>query len=105
MATFLSVDIDILGKTARSLRAAESTLNTAMKAMGAHGDIGTRTLNDAAETFQRRWKYGIERIGESAGFTAEGVGKCHDAYVEVDSAFGKALEAARNALPEGAARP
>ncbi|MFI6171825.1 hypothetical protein ACIBCN_33950 [Nocardia sp. NPDC051052] len=94
MAGILGVDIEVLGKTVQSLRGAEQVLNDAMKAMtrAGHGDIGTKVLNDAAESFQRRWHFGIERIGESAKVTAEGVSKCHDAYLDVDTAIAKALD-------------
>lgn len=94
MAGILGVDIEVLGKTVQSLRGAEQVLNDAMKAMTkeGHGDIGTRVLNDAAESFQRRWHFGIERIGESAKVTAEGVSKCHDAYRDVDTAIATALD-------------
>jgi hypothetical protein len=67
LAGFLSADIEVLGKTVQSLRGAEQVLNDAMKAMTreGHGDIGTKVLNDAADGFQRRWHFGIERIGEA----------------------------------------
>lgn len=88
------MDIEVLGKTAQSLRGAEQVLNDAMTAMteAGHGDIGTQALNDAAESFQRRWHFGIERIGESAKVTADGVRKCQDAYQDVDTAIAKALD-------------
>ncbi|KAA8886522.1 hypothetical protein F3087_23930 [Nocardia colli] len=94
MAGILGVDIEVLGKTVQSLRGAEQVLNDAMTAMtrDGHGDIGTTVLNDAADSFQRRWHFGIERIGESAKVTAEGVSKCHDAYQDVDTAIAKALD-------------
>lgn len=84
----------MLGKTVQSLRGAEQVLNDALRAMtkDGHGDIGTAVLNDAAESFQRRWHFGVERIGEAAKATADGVAKCHDAYQEVDTAIAKALE-------------
>ncbi|MGQ4616495.1 hypothetical protein [Nocardia sp. R7R-8] len=87
------MDIDVLGKTVQSLRNAEQVLNDAMKAMaeGGHGDIGTQVLNDAADNFQRRWKFGIERIGETARVTADGVAQCHDAYRATDQTFSDAL--------------
>ncbi|WP_433661844.1 hypothetical protein ACQPW1_06560 [Nocardia sp. CA-128927] len=100
MAGILGVDIEVLGKTVQSLRSAEQVLNDAMKAMTkeGHGDIGTAVLNDAAESFQQRWHFGIERIGESAKVTAEGVAKCHDAYQDVDNAIAKALEQIAQAI-------
>ncbi len=100
MAGFLGVDIDVLSKTVQSLRGAEQVLNDAMNAMkeGGHGDIGTKTLNDAADSFQRRWKFGIERIGESAKATADGVAQCLDAYQQTDEAFAKVVEQAKNAV-------
>ncbi|WP_157172375.1 hypothetical protein [Nocardia pneumoniae] len=93
MAGFLGVDVDVLGKTVQSLRGVEQVLGDAMKAMarGGHGDIGTKELNDAADSFQRRWHFGIERIGEAARVTADGVARCHDAYQQVDKSFAKAL--------------
>ncbi len=100
MAGFLSVDIEALGKAVQSLRSSEQVLNDAMKAMarGGHGDIGTTVLNDAAESFQRRWKYGIEQIGKSAKTTADGISRCHDAYQEADNDFAQALAQAKAAL-------
>lgn len=100
MAGFLSVDIDVLSKTVQSLRSAEQVLNDAMKGMtqDGHGDIGTKVLNDAAESFQRRWHFGIERIGEAAKVTAEGVAQCRDAYQQVDDAFSKVIEQAEGAI-------
>ncbi|WP_405167111.1 hypothetical protein OG203_19650 [Nocardia sp. NBC_01499] len=100
MAGILGVDIEMLGKTVQSLRGAEQVLNDAMKAMtkDGHGDIGTKVLNDAADSFQRRWHFGIERIGESAKVTADGVAKCHDAYQDVDNALAAALAQVTSAI-------
>lgn len=90
------MDIELLGKTVRSLRSAEQVLNDAMQAMSSagHGDIGTQVLNDAADSFQRRWRFGIERIGQAAKVTADGVAKCHDAYQGVDNTLATVLEQA-----------
>ncbi|PXX66428.1 hypothetical protein DFR70_103176 [Nocardia tenerifensis] len=87
------MDIDVLSKTVQALRGAEQVLTDALTAMSkeGHGDIGTKTLNDAADSFQRRWRFGLERIGESAKVTAEGVGKCRDAYRDVDTALADVL--------------
>ncbi|WP_067677371.1 hypothetical protein [Nocardia miyunensis] len=100
MAGFLSVDIEALGKAVQSLRDSEQVLTDAMKAMaqGGHGDIGPKVLNDAAESFQRRWKYGIEQIGKSAESTADGISQCHDAYQEADTAFAQALAQAKSVI-------
>lgn len=97
MASVLSMDIEVLGKAVQSLKSAEQVLTDAMKAMSkdSHPDIGTKELNAAADSFQTRWKYGIERIGESAKTTAEGISKCLEAYQATDSAFAKALEQAK----------
>ncbi|MBH0778659.1 hypothetical protein [Nocardia bovistercoris] len=94
MAGVLSVDIEVLGKAVQALRTAEQVLSDAMKAMstGSHPDIGTAELDNAADSFQTRWKYGIERIGESARVTAEGVSKCLEAYQATDTVFTEALE-------------
>lgn len=95
MAGFLSVDIDVLTKAVQGLRSAETVLNDAMKAMakdGGNPDIGTTELNNAADSFQRRWHFGIERIGESATVTAEGVATCLDAYQKLDDAFAAILK-------------
>ncbi|WP_216899339.1 DUF6507 family protein [Nocardia alni] len=100
LAGFLSVDIDALGKAVQSLRSSEQVLTDAMKAMarGGHGDIGTKVLTDAAESFQRRWKYGIEQIGKSAKSTADGISQCHDAYQQADQEFAQALQQAKSAV-------
>lgn len=97
MATVLTVDIEVLTKAVQSLNSAELVLNEAMTAMSkdSHKDIGTKELNSAADSFQTRWKYGVERIGESAKVTAEGVSRCLAAYQATDDAFTKALEAAK----------
>ncbi|WP_405178965.1 hypothetical protein OG225_34190 [Nocardia sp. NBC_01377] len=96
MAGVLAVDIEVLGRTVQSLKSAEQVLSEAMTAMSAnrHADIGTKELNAAADSFQTRWKYGIERIGQSAEVTAEGVSKCLEAYLATDNAFAQALEQA-----------
>lgn len=107
MAGYLDVDIDVLTKTVTSLRAAEQTLTDAMSAMAkdGRGDIGTTQLNDAAESFQRRWKYGIERIGEAAKVTADGVDRCRVAYQELDRTVASAINKTEDALPGGAGQP
>ncbi|WP_410870566.1 hypothetical protein [Nocardia sp. A7] len=94
MTGFLQVDIDVLSKTVQSLRSAEQVLTDAMKAMAKDGnaDIGTAALNDAADNFQRRWQFGIERIGESAGVTADGVAQCLTAYQKIDTQIADLLE-------------
>ena len=100
MATVLSVDIEVLGKAVQSLNTAEQVLGDAMRSMSKDSpkDIGTKELDAAADSFQTRWKYGIERIGESAKATAEGISKCLEAYLETDDAFAKALELAESAV-------
>lgn len=87
MTGFLQVDIDVLGKTVQSLRSAEQVLTDPMKAMAKDGnaDIGTAALNDAADNFQRRWQFGIERISESARVTADGVAQCLTEYQKRDT--------------------
>ncbi|MEV0294772.1 hypothetical protein [Nocardia sp. NPDC050710] len=97
MAEILSVDIDVLDKAVQSLRNAEHVLSDAMKAMakGGHGDIGTTVLNNATDTFQQSWKFGIERIGESAKVTGDGISAACDAYKQLDEQFAKALEQAK----------
>ncbi len=100
LAGFLSVDIEALGRAVQSLRNSEQVLTDAVNAMGqgGHGEIGPKVLNDAAESFQRRWKYGIEQIGKSARSTADGISQCHDAYQEADTAFAEALAQAKSAV-------
>ncbi len=93
MAGYLQVDIEALGRAVQLLRNSEQVLNDAMKAMaqGGHGDIGTTELNSAADSFQRRWHFGIDRIGEAAGTTADGMSQCHDAYQQVDDQFAQVI--------------
>ncbi|MFC9433989.1 hypothetical protein [Nocardia sp. NPDC057030] len=101
MATLLSADIDVLTKAVQGLRNAETVLTDAMNAMandGGNPDIGTTELNNAADSFQRRWHFGIERIGESASVTAEGVASCLDAYQKLDTAFADLLKRAAGTL-------
>ncbi|MFD3702828.1 hypothetical protein ACFWUP_06735 [Nocardia sp. NPDC058658] len=86
MAGIFQADIDLLNKTVQSLRGSEQVLTDVMKAMSKDGnaDIGTTTLNESADNFQRRWEYGIERICESAKVTADGVAQCSTAYQDLD---------------------
>ncbi|NKY88831.1 hypothetical protein [Nocardia veterana] len=102
MAGFLQVDIEALGRAAQLLRNSEQVLNDAMKAMArdGHGDIGTKELNDAADSFQRRWHFGIQRIGEAAGTTAEGISQCHDVYQQVDNQFAQVIAQAAAGSPD-----
>lgn len=89
----LQVDIDVLTKTVQALRNSEQVLNDAMKAMADIGgsSIGTRTLDDAADSFQRRWHFGVQRIGELSQVTADGVDQCLAAYQAVDNSTAQAL--------------
>ncbi|WP_280301838.1 hypothetical protein [Nocardia neocaledoniensis] len=93
MTGILQVDIDVLGKTIQLLRGTEQVLTDAMNALSENGnaDIGTAKLNDAADNFQSKWKYGIERICESATVTADGIAQCHTAYQQLDTAVAQAL--------------
>ncbi|RDI63577.1 hypothetical protein [Nocardia pseudobrasiliensis] len=102
MAGFLSVDIDVLGKMVQLLRGSEQVLNDAMTAMkqGGHGDIGPQVLNDAADSFQTRWHYGLQRIGEHAKSAGDGISQCRDAYEEVDQGFADALTQAQSAVDQ-----
>lgn len=89
----LEVDIDVLTKTAAALKNSQQVLNDALKAMADVGtaSIGTRTLDDAADSFQRRWHFGVQRIGELSQITADGVDQCLAAYQAVDNATSQAL--------------
>ncbi|PPJ28364.1 hypothetical protein C5E45_00515 [Nocardia nova] len=89
----LRVDIDALGKAVQSLRGSEQVLDDAMGKMaeGGHGSIGTKELDDAADSFQRRWHYGIQRIGEMARATADGIDRCRDTYQQTDDALAQIL--------------
>ena len=93
MAGLLTVDIDALSKAAQSLRNSEQVLDDAMAKMvaGGHGDIGTEELNDAADSFQRRWHYGIQRIGEAARGCADGIDQCRGTYQQTDHALAQML--------------
>ncbi|GGN75146.1 hypothetical protein [Nocardia rhizosphaerihabitans] len=93
MTGILQVDIDVLGKTVQLLRGTEQVLTDAMTALSKDGDsdIGTAKLNDAADNFQSKWKYGIERICESTTVTADGIAQCHTAYQQLDAAVAQAL--------------
>ncbi|RDI68618.1 hypothetical protein [Nocardia pseudobrasiliensis] len=97
MAGYLKVDIDALAKAVQLLRGSEQVLTDAMKAMaqGGHGDIGTTVLNDAAESFQRRWHFGVQRISEATKSTADGIAQCHDAYQQVDDQFAQLIAQAQ----------
>ncbi|MGY0501446.1 hypothetical protein ACWZHB_23405 [Nocardia sp. FBN12] len=100
MAGIFKADIDLLNQTVQSLRGSEQVLTDAMKAMSKDGnaDIGTTTLNESADNFQRRWEYGIERICESATVTADGVAKCSTAYQELDNTMAVVLGSAGDQL-------
>lgn len=89
----LEVDIDVLTKTSTALKNSQQVLNDALKAMADVGvsSIGTQTLDDAADGFQRRWHFGVQRIGELTRITADGVDQCLAAYQAVDNATAQAL--------------
>ncbi|MEU1982318.1 hypothetical protein [Nocardia sp. NPDC019395] len=89
----LEVDIDVLTKTATALKNSQQVLNDALKAMADIGiaSIGTQTLDDAADSFQRRWHFGVQRIGELSQVTADGVDQCVAAYQAVDHSTAQAL--------------
>lgn len=106
MAGLLQVDIEALGKAVQLLRNSEQVLNDAMKAMAhnGHTDIGTKSLDDAADSFQRRWHFGIQRIGEAATTTADGISRCHDTYQQVDTQFAQLIaQTTTPASPQAAA--
>ncbi|NKY35467.1 hypothetical protein HGA13_20685 [Nocardia speluncae] len=100
MTSPLQVDIDLLDKAAQSVRGAEQVLTDAMASMAedGHGDIGTTELNDAADSFRTRWKFGIERIGDAAAVTADGITACANAYRQLDDAVAAALGETGNAI-------
>lgn len=89
----LQVDIDVLTKTATGLKNSQQILEDALKAMADVGaaSIGTQTLDDAADSFQRRWRFGVQRIGELSRTTADGVDQCLAAYQAADNATAAAL--------------
>lgn len=102
MTSPLQVDIDILDKAAQLVRGAEQVLTDAMASMAedGHGDIGTAELNDAAGSFRTRWKFGIERIGDAATVTADGIAACANAYRHLDDAVAAALGKAGTAVSD-----
>ncbi|MBF6060970.1 hypothetical protein IU494_09270 [Nocardia terpenica] len=106
MAGLLRVDIEVLGRMVQLLRGSEQVLNDALNAMkqDGHGDVGPKVLNDAADSFQRRWHYGVQQIGEQAKNVADGVSQCHDAYQETDRAFADALSKAQSAVDQAIVR-
>lgn len=103
MAGVLRVDIDALSKAVQSLRGSEQVLNDAMGKMaaGGHATIGTKELDDAADSFQRRWHYGIQRIGDAARGTADGIDQCRDAYQQTDDAIAQVLAQVGSAAAAG----
>lgn len=107
MAGLLQVDIEALGRAVQLLRNSEQVLSDAMAAMtqDGHTDIGTKALNDAADSFQRRWHFGIQRIGEAASTTADGISRCHDAYQQVDTTFAQVIAQAAPSAATTAASP
>ncbi|MFF0498212.1 hypothetical protein ACFYU5_17520 [Nocardia aobensis] len=107
MAGLLQVDIEALGKAVQLLRNSEQVLNDAMKAMAhdGHTDIGTKALDDAADSFQRRWHFGIQRIGEAATATADGISQCHDTYQQVDTQFAQLIAQTATPAPPQTATP
>ncbi|WP_146097490.1 hypothetical protein [Nocardia nova] len=104
MAGLLQVDIEALGKAVHLLRNSEQVLNDAMKALAhsGHTDIGTKTLDDAADSFQRD---GISESSASARLPlqpADGLSRCHDAYQQVDTQFAQLIaQTTTPALPGG----
>ncbi|MDG3012635.1 hypothetical protein G4X40_21065 [Rhodococcus sp. D2-41] len=107
MGDFLRADVDALDKAVQLLRGSEQVLTDAMNAMKAagHGDIGPKILNDAADRFQRRWHYGLDRIGAHAKDMANGVSQCRDAYLDADQALAEALNRSRGALSQPVPSP
>ncbi|MGS2806408.1 hypothetical protein [Nocardia sp. MW-W600-9] len=107
MTGFLDVDVDVLIKTVQSLRGAEQVLTDVMNSMSKDSklDLGTAALNDAADSFQTRWKFGIERIGESAGTTADGVDECLTAYQDLDTTIATLLTLYGNGIGTTPAAP
>ncbi|NKY61048.1 hypothetical protein [Nocardia flavorosea] len=97
----LQVDIDVLTKTVTGLRNSQQMLEDALKAMADVGaaSIGTQALDDAADSFQRRWHFGVQRIGELSRTTADGVDQCLAAYQAVDNATATALGQVNSAPP------
>lgn len=93
MTGFLDVDVDVLTKTVQALRGVEQVLTDVMKEMAEVGvtELGTQVLDSAADSFQRRWKFGLERIGDSAATTADGVDQCLTAYRELDTTMATLL--------------
>ncbi|MEV6274991.1 type VII secretion target [Nocardia sp. NPDC051832] len=102
MADLLQVEIAVLSKSVQALRTSEQLLTDAMKAMSqdSRGEIGTTELDDAADDFQKKWKFGIERIGESAKDLADRLDTAVKTYEDADKTFAKALDEAKNLLGE-----
>lgn len=66
MTSPLQVDIDVLTKTVTALRNSQQVLEDALKAMADVGaaSIGTQTLDDAADSFQRRAWVGLKGVDD-----------------------------------------
>lgn len=86
MGGFFQVDLDVLQQMTKTLQEAGDHMDAGLKAMSSSqaGQLGTSTLNRAADDFQHTWQYGLGQLRQMIQETNDGVKKAHDAYKQCD---------------------
>ncbi|MDI2130521.1 hypothetical protein [Yinghuangia seranimata] len=90
------VDVDGMKSMVTKLRNAETAMRDAMSAMHSTGgaeNIGTAKLDDACNTFQKKWNYGIGELHKDIEATVKGLDDVMNAYAEVDKGLADAFPA------------
>ncbi|QWF80672.1 WXG100 family type VII secretion target [Amycolatopsis sp. CA-230715] len=101
MAGFFQVDVDALQRFTTSLQQSREHMETALNALRSTGagQVGTKDLDEAADDFQDRWRYGLGQLKDKITHTNEGVDKAHHAYRETDDQLAKALKQLADGMP------
>ncbi|MDI2132292.1 hypothetical protein [Yinghuangia seranimata] len=83
------VNVDQMRALVTKLQAAQAAMTDAMAAMNkTDADrVGTKKLDQACNTFQKKWKYGLDQIEKDIDATIKGVDEAMKAYQEVDKAL------------------
>jgi hypothetical protein len=80
------VDLDELRKLADQLSTGRDHMTAAAAALGnaAWKDLGSTEIDQAANTFQQSWKYGIDKLGEAAASLATGLQDTVTVYNDIE---------------------
>jgi hypothetical protein len=94
MGDHFKVDTDQLGRFVESLQQSLKDLDDARSALShvRADQIGTARLDEACDTFQGKWKYGSEQLGEMIGAISEGVKANKLSYEALEENLSQALE-------------